>query len=1287
MSAISEKIGYSHIRCSRIVYIGYQEVNEWALDVHPNMYYLIGLSGLTNAPSGVGQIIRWKSQPKIRLQNCLVTDLPTASHTSYASDSMVLVFQISKRYPGLADSCTDIICHNIIRINTTSNVHKSPKFACPFWNCKRRVERQYVKEHYLTGTYDSFNYVLCELQLKTPVDMNCFKFCRAVANLKQRKPFNCGQKWNPASQANFSKPLGSHCMVTVKAPMQLVGQVGITAHCFICAFAFSMNQYTPAAQRTRNPLKQLPAKYHKLPWSRERQRALDSVKSDQRSNLLLTFYFALLEVVLASDVLTHVIGEEYGPKIDYRSTAIPGHVDASLLTDTALGVRFVDQQSINARKSAHHEMADSGGFESFCLHIERHLTRKNVTKRCTTQTGVSDTATELVVRLIYHPQSSKMEAKSSVSAIWSICLSGNRGLSQATGKNSLCLDTIARVDRCRRVRKERLQSMRVSRSKSCSGLVTCCTCRIIVSRRVLSSVFNANGPTLDLKEGYEDYDKFEYLNCPSVFFAYRSADTSSFDGLIESAEIGRGYCLHRKPSRSYGLSKSTSEMVQWLEREFTDRKQTDERSKNSFYWEESNVQLNGAQEDWKAFKLHCMGLRESVWTAWECKKNNETINSSTFASLLIAVKELNRRTQFRIRKARDRTAEQKLGVDKLHLNLQNFLYEVAHLEDEIKTCLEFKSQHERLNLIPVEEFCQATGRSVPTASTHEGTLERLYWENEQRKKLAADCNSLQEAVQTTEREIQQKRDYLASFGPKLKEVSESTISTQEAMNLPFTKEERQYKLAHLLPSALYILYAHLKSYISITDHVTQIAVEIEGDAQLAKAINQTAGNQSTPSGLGTAVPDAEDSDADLDAPTEKKRKTGRHKGKLQDTSDRPATSNKMATHPLSVVVRLVHECGAAASKPRFEIQLTFFWVLSVKLVAVRLHLTALSDQSPSSTSGRDLLCSEQLLCNLDWTATSTMKGSRRGSDWPLLPADYQWDACQSIGRPFLWAQELCGSHCLLESNPTVPPQDSTSSTASIIDSDVTQSQYPTEPLPRYGRVDTWLNALKRRLNDRILLTQEDDPVIESRATEDYIGSTLSGNFQVAKSFGAQVRSRSSSSQKDFMVPTGKINACQLGDHVRTNTFMDVNSTVRYQASFRFAAIATFLTCEPYESLLCTECASVWVALPPEYPQTPPLLVVEHISMGSKSTGKSAGAALSDLVYMDLESELNCYWHEFFVNRGSEATEVNPHEPPRSNILSCQLARCASCLEALWKGSPVTSRSGDHTLMVAGHYVK
>ncbi|GAA47139.1 hypothetical protein CLF_100001 [Clonorchis sinensis] len=50
---------------------------------------------------------------------------------------------------------------------------------------------------------------------------------------------------------------------------------------------------------------------------------------------------------------------------------------------------------------------------------------------------------------------------------------------------------------------------------------------------------------------------------------------------------------------------------------------------------------------------------------------------------------------------------------------------------------------------------------------------------------------------------------------------------------------------------------------------------------------------------------------------------------------------------------------------------------------------------------------------------------------------------------------------------------------------------------------------------------------------------------------------------------GTISTGQLGDHVRTNTIIVVNSMVGYQASFRFTPLATFLTREPHESLLCT----------------------------------------------------------------------------------------------------------------------
>ncbi|VDP27327.1 unnamed protein product [Schistosoma curassoni] len=240
------------------------------------------------------------------------------------------------------------------------------------------------------------------------------------------------------------------------------------------------------------------------------------------------------------------------------------------------------------------------------------------------------------------------------------------------------------------------------------------------------------------------------------------------------------------------------------------------KSTNSFYHEENSVKLDGSAHDLLQFRDCCESLREFIKNTWQRKKSQEKINASQFAFLMISIKELNRRTQFRIRKSREITAENKNKVDQLHLGLQNLLYEVAHLENEIQTCLEFRSRHEDIKLIPVEEFYEKTGRKVGSLSEHQETLERLHWELEQRKALSDSCDKLKSAVESTSQTIKKKRNYLASFGPKLKDVAESTLIIQELMDLPFTNENEQYNLAFLLPSPLYILYSLLKSYISMS---------------------------------------------------------------------------------------------------------------------------------------------------------------------------------------------------------------------------------------------------------------------------------------------------------------------------------------------------------------------------------------------------------------------------------------------------------------------------------------
>ena len=50
------------------------------------------------------------------------------------------------------------------------------------------------------------------------------------------------------------------------------------------------------------------------------------------------------------------------------------------------------------------------------------------------------------------------------------------------------------------------------------------------------------------------------------------------------------------------------------------------------------------------------------------------------------------------------TGEAKGKVDNFHLQLQNLLYEVLHLQKEVTKCLQYKSADEDMDLVSLEEF-------------------------------------------------------------------------------------------------------------------------------------------------------------------------------------------------------------------------------------------------------------------------------------------------------------------------------------------------------------------------------------------------------------------------------------------------------------------------------------------------------------------------------------------------------------------------------------------------------
>ena len=75
-----------------------------------------------------------------------------------------------------------------------------------------------------------------------------------------------------------------------------------------------------------------------------------------------------------------------------------------------------------------------------------------------------------------------------------------------------------------------------------------------------------------------------------------------------------------------------------------------------------------------------------------------------FSMHFLTLKKLNRLDKLRTKNCRETTGSSRQRVDSFHLQLQNLLYEVLHLEKEVSKCLHFKSGDENITLIPVDEF-------------------------------------------------------------------------------------------------------------------------------------------------------------------------------------------------------------------------------------------------------------------------------------------------------------------------------------------------------------------------------------------------------------------------------------------------------------------------------------------------------------------------------------------------------------------------------------------------------
>ncbi|XP_077378240.1 THO complex subunit 5 homolog isoform X1 [Festucalex cinctus] len=412
------------------------------------------------------------------------------------------------------------------------------------------------------------------------------------------------------------------------------------------------------------------------------------------------------------------------------------------------------------------------------------------------------------------------------------------------------------------------------------------------------------------------------------------------------------------------------------------------------------VELDGRdhEEDFRQFKESCEGLATLMGEIQKLKASGAKEGSSEIeqrrlqsCNHFMTLKKLNRLAHMRLKKGRDQTHEAKQKVDVLHLQLQNLLYEVLHLQKEISKCLEFKSKHEEIDLVSEEEFYKDAPEVISRPQLtkndpHQLTLARLDWELEQRKRLAETYKESQATKEKIQKSIEVKKEHLKNLQPGLNAIMQASLPVQEYLAMPVEQTQKHTEIAQHLPPPLYVLFVQANAYGQACDK--NLSVSISGDVDEAKAMSKP-------------PEDSQDDDSDSDA-EEEQEKTKRRRptagGQLDDKR-----REMLKRHPLSLSFDLTCKDGSV-------LNLYFYYLINLNIMTVKAKISASTDLTTAISAG-ELVKSETLL--------SCLYANDSGRETPNPANRYQFDKVgivtfadyvEDLGHPYKWVQNLGGLH-------------------------------------------------------------------------------------------------------------------------------------------------------------------------------------------------------------------------------------------------------------------------------------
>ncbi|XP_029493877.1 THO complex subunit 5 homolog [Oncorhynchus nerka] len=415
------------------------------------------------------------------------------------------------------------------------------------------------------------------------------------------------------------------------------------------------------------------------------------------------------------------------------------------------------------------------------------------------------------------------------------------------------------------------------------------------------------------------------------------------------------------------------------------------------YSEEVELDGRDPEEDYQQYKLTCEALAKLMNDIQELKANGAKdgcveVEEKRMQSCIhfMSLKKLNRLAHMRLKRGRDQTHEGKQRVDVLHLQLQNLLYEVMHLQKEISKCLEFKSKHEEIDLVSVDEFYQEAPPEISRTpltkdDPHQLTLARLDWELEQRKRLAEQYKESLSSKEKIQKGIEVKKEHLSSLQPGLNAIMQASLPVQEYLSMPFEHTQRQTEIARHLPPSLYVLLVQASAYGQACDK--SLSVSISGDVDEAKALSKPPEDSQDD--------DSGDSDAEEEQEKTKRRRptTG---GQLDDKR-----REMLKRHPLSLCLDLKCKDGSV-------LHLFNYYLMNLNIMTVKAKVSTATDLTGAISAG-ELLNSDTLL--------NCLYANDQGRETPNPANRYQFDKVgistfgdyvAELGHPYLWVQSLGG---------------------------------------------------------------------------------------------------------------------------------------------------------------------------------------------------------------------------------------------------------------------------------------